>query len=45
MTKNENNDSFMRLKNIVWAVDGKRKSYCAWPYLFFKQIEWQGKLL
>ena len=32
MTKNENNDSFMRDKNIVRAVDGKRKSHCVWPY-------------
>ena len=32
MTKNENNDSFMRDKNIMRAVDGKRKSHFAWPY-------------
>ena len=32
MTKNENNDSFMRDKNIVRAVDGKR-SHCVWPQL------------
>ena len=31
MTKNENNDSFMRDKNIMRAVDGKRKSHFAWP--------------
>ena len=31
MTKNENNDSFMRDKNIVRAVDGKRKSHCVRP--------------
>ena len=33
MTKNENNDSFMRDKNIMRAVDGKRKSHFAWPYV------------
>ena len=32
MTKNENNDSFMRDKNIMRAVDGKRKSHFAWPF-------------
>ena len=37
MTKNENNDSFMRDKNIMRAVDGKRKSHFAWPNCF--QIE------
>jgi hypothetical protein len=31
MTKNENNDSFMRDKNIMRAVDGKRNSHFAWP--------------
>ena len=34
MTKNENNDSFMRDKNIVQAVDSKRKSQCA--------AQWKG---
>ena len=42
MTKNENNDSFMRDKNIMRAVDGKRKSHFAWPYKgwlpFFREI-------
>ena len=31
MTKNENNDSFMRDKNIVQAVDSKRKSHSVRP--------------
>ena len=43
MTKNENNDSFMRDKNIVRAVDGKRKSHCAWPKK--KMVEIRGKEL
>ena len=30
--KNENNDFFMRLKNIVRAADRKRKCLFAWPY-------------
>lgn len=34
MSKNENNDAFMR--DIVWAVDGKRKCHCAWPQHFIR---------
>ena len=37
MTKNENNDSFMRDKNIMRAVDGKRKSHFAWPYILLQK--------
>ena len=35
MKKDENNDSFKRDKNIVRAVDGKRKSHCVWPKQYF----------